>query len=63
MLFFSVIVDEYCVLEMKNGRNEIDFFVARQLGRAYDVSGRSGMMSFMGGGAILVCWYFSHGYE
>ena len=39
------------------------FFVARQLGRAYDVSGRSGMMSFMGGGAILVCWYFSHGYE
>ena len=39
------------------------FFVARQLGRAYDVSGRSGMMSFMGGGAVLVCWYFSHGYE
>ena len=63
VIFFSVIVDEYCVLEMKNGRNEIDFFVARQLGRAYDVSGRSGMMSFMGGGAILVCWYFSHGYE
>ena len=63
VVFFLVIVDQYYVLDMKNGRNERYFFMAQQLGRAYNVSGRSGMMSFMGGGAILVCWYFSHGYE
>ena len=63
VIFWGVIVVEYPVLEMENGRNERDFFVARQLGRAYDVSGRSSMTSFMDGSTVLVCWDFSHWYE
>ena len=47
---------------MKNDRKE-DVFVARRLGRAYDVSGRSSMTSFMDGGTVLVRWDFSHWYE
>ena len=47
---------------MKNDRKE-DVFVARRLGRTYDVSGRSSMTSFMDGSTVLVCWDFSHWYE
>ena len=54
VVFFLVIVDEYCVLNMKNGRNE-DVFVARRLGRVYDVSGRSDMTSYMGGETTSAC--------
>ena len=55
VIFWGVIVVEYPVLEMENGRNERDFFVARQLGRAYDVSGRSDMTSYMGGETTSAC--------
>ena len=54
MVLFLVIVDEYCVLNMKNGRNE-DVFVARRLGCVYDVSGRSDMTSYMGGETTSAC--------
>ena len=54
VVLFLVIVDEYCVLNMKNGRNE-DVFVARRLGRVYDVSGRSDMTSYMGGETTSAC--------
>ena len=47
---------------MKNDRKE-DVFVARRLGRTYDVSGRSSMTSFMDDSTVLVCWDFSHWYE
>ena len=55
VVFFLVIVDQYYVLDVKNGRNERYFFVARRLGRAYDVSGRSDMTSYMGDVTVLVC--------
>ena len=54
VVLFLVIVDEYCVLNMKNGRNE-DVFVARRLGRVYDVSGRSDMTSYMGDETTSAC--------
>jgi len=62
VVLFLVIVDEYCVLNMKNGRNE-DVFVARRLGRVYDVSGRSDMTSYMGGETTSACWDLSCEYK
>ena len=55
VVFFLVIVDQYYVLDMKNGRNERYFFVARRLGRVYDVSGWSDMTSYMGGETTSAC--------